>query len=65
MFLELMQSTDPNIAGPAITVGAVGLSGTAVVKYFLGRFDRLEQSLQETREDVASIMGALNIKRDK
>lgn len=54
-------------AGPAIGYGAAATSaaigGTWFVRYVLGRFDKLDSALGETREDVAAIMGALNIDR--
>lgn len=56
-------------AGPAIGYGAAGVAaatgGTWFVRYMLARFDKLEAMVQETREDVAAIMGALNIPRPK
>lgn len=54
-------------AGPALAYGATGVSalfgGGWFVKYLLGRFDKLEGMIGDTREDVAAIMGHLDIPR--
>lgn len=53
------------VVGVGVAATAAGLGGTWFVRYVLGRFDRLDASLGETREDVAAIMGALNVERPR